>query len=261
MNRLLTELQRLYDLSGLAPRESGLRGADDGVRVAVVGFQRAADWKYAARLYQEVQAALELPPPAISISGSGEYQLWFSFSEPVPVDQAGAYLRYLRERFLGDMPHGHLELWPDASAASSAELRPLIPPPALDANSGKWSAFIEPSLGSLFVDEPGLEMAPNEDRQADLLAGLRSIRRDEFLSAFQRLAAPSGTTDAASRQGEETRSAGVAPVPPLSGLGLGGGFADPKHFLLALMNDPAARAEHRIEAAKALLPYFQKAPH
>ncbi len=43
---------------------------------------------------------------------------------------------------------------------------------------------------------------------------------------------------------------------PHAGLAVGGGFVDPKSFLLAVMNDPGATAEHRIEAAKALLPYF-----
>ena len=43
---------------------------------------------------------------------------------------------------------------------------------------------------------------------------------------------------------------------PHGGLDVGGGYVDPKSFLLAVMNDPGAAAEHRIEAAKALLPYF-----
>jgi hypothetical protein len=36
---------------------------------------------------------------------------------------------------------------------------------------------------------------------------------------------------------------------------------DPKRFLLAVMNDPATDMPLRIEAAKALLPYFERAFH
>jgi hypothetical protein len=257
MNRLLTELQRLYGLPGLAPHERGLVSADGKVRAAVVRFKRAADWNEAAGLYQEVQAALELPPPAVSISGSAGYQLWFSFSEPVPVDQARGFLRLLRDTYLGDMRPGNLELWPDDPAAQPAESGPLILPPALDAKSGKWSAFIEPSLGSMFTEEPGLEMTPNIDRQADLLAGLASVQPDALQNALARLAPPIAPDAVAPSPSEPASSAGVAEKPSPSGLIPGGGFADPKSFLLAVMNDPAVSVEHRIEAAKVLLPYVE----
>lgn len=35
-------------------------------------------------------------------------------------------------------------------------------------------------MGSMFVDEPGLEMDPNWDRQADLLMGLESVKVGDF---------------------------------------------------------------------------------
>lgn len=256
MNKLLTELQRLYELPGLATRESGVVCADGRVRVAVVGFERAADWNLAARLYQEVQEALELPAPAVSISGSAGYQLWFSFSEPVPVEQACGFLHLLRDQYLSDMPPGHLGLWPDDSGALPAESRLLVLPPALDAKSGKWSAFIEPSLGSMFVEEPGLEMAPNNDRQADLLAGLKSIQQDEYQSTIARLMQQAETTSVTASPDDIAQPVDVALPRSPCGLNLGSGYTDPRSFLLALMNDPAASAEHRIEAAKALLPYF-----
>ncbi|NTV11175.1 MAG: terminase small subunit, partial [Zoogloea sp.] len=41
-------------------------------------------------------------------------------------------------------------------------------------------------------------------------------------------------------------------------LDVAGHFDDPKGFLLAVMNDPSAGAGLRIEAAKALLPYFHR---
>lgn len=187
--------------------------------------------------------------------------MWFSLGEPVPVDQVQNFLRFLQQKYLSDLPPGHLTSWPALDGGLPPQLSALPLPPALDASSGKWSAFIEPGLGSMFIEEPGLEMAPNEDRQADLLADLRSIRRDEFLTALKSLAAQSGTTDTSSAKKEEAQPAGAALVPPRTGLSPGGGFTDPKQFLLAVMNDPAACAEHRIEAAKALLPYFHKEQH
>ena len=39
--------------------------------------------------------------------------------------------------------------------------------------------------------------------------------------------------------------------------GLDGHHADPKSFLLAVMNDPGAAPELRVKAAAALLPYFE----
>ncbi len=262
MNRLLTELQRLYEPPGLAAREGGLVTADGRVRVAVVGFERAADWNLAARLYEEVQEALELPAPAVSISGGAGYQLWFSFGEPIPIKQAHGFLHLLCNQYLSDMPPGHLGLWPDELVASPAESRPLIFPPALDEKSGKWSAFIDPSLGSMFVEEPGLEMAPNNDRQADLLAGFASIRRQELQSTLERLKPQAEIASGNASSEEIAQPADVALPRSPCGLNLGSGYTDPKSFLLAVMNDPAASAEHRIEAAKALLPYFDsERPH
>ena len=42
-----------------------------------------------------------------------------------------------------------------------------------------------------------------------------------------------------------------------SSLGEPGCFNDPKGFLIAVMNDPHIGVRDRIEAAKALLPYFE----
>ena len=235
-NRLTTELERLYGLPGLAPRERGLVGVDDRVRASVVEIARAADWSLAARLYHSVRAELELPAPAVSIAGGGGYRLWFSFSEALSVDQARSFLLGLCKASLGEWQPDQLAFWPEQDS-----LRQLILPPAQDNASGKWSAFIDPELGSLFVDEPGLEMAPSDERQADLLAGVESIPRDAFERALARL----GVSPEAGNLAPSTEAAGAT-------------FTDPKTFLLAVMNDPAASLEHRIEAAKALLPWFER---
>ncbi len=238
MNRLTTELERLYGLPGGSPRESGLIDADGRVRAGVVEITRAADWPLAARLIQSVQAELDLPAPAVAIAGGGGFQVWFSFSDALPVDQVRCFLHGVCEALLGEWQPGQLEFWPESHGA-----RPLSLPPAQDKASGKWSAFIDPDLGGLFVDEPGLEMAPSDERQADLLAGMASMPRDAFERALARL----GVSAEVENPAPTTTAAGAA-------------FTDPKTFLLAVMNDPTASLEHRIEAAKALLPWFERDP-
>ena len=47
--------------------------------------------------------------------------------------------------------------------------------PALQAESGHWSAFILPHLAAMFADEPWLDMKPSPDAQADLLLRLKSL--------------------------------------------------------------------------------------
>ena len=54
------------------------------------------------------------------------------------------------------------------------------------------------------------------------------------------------------------RSTTAATPPASDRLQTGGGFADPKAFLLAVMNDPTVAATHRIAAAQALLPYCHR---
>jgi len=100
MNRLQAELQRLY-FSG--PEEPALAGADGRVRAMVLELARPASWDRLATLWRGVQADLELPAPAIAVSGIDGYQLWFSLSEPVPAARATAFLESLRRRYLGDV--------------------------------------------------------------------------------------------------------------------------------------------------------------
>lgn len=247
MNRLIAELQRLYFLPGQpAPADDGgpaldLAGPDGRVRVLAVDIARGADWEQAAALYGGVQTDLDLPPPAVSVSGTSGYRLWFSLAEPVAAADALDFLEALRRRYLADLPPARLQCHPAPASPGRLDL-----PSALDPASGKWSAFIDPALGSMFMDEPGLEMAPNPDKQADLLAGLESIKAGDFRRVLNLLQSP-----------PEPPGENAGPEP--FALGVGGGFRDPKSFLLAVMNDPNASPAHRIEAAKALLPYFERA--
>lgn len=221
MDKLTTELSRLY-------------GGPGEARALLLGFQRTADWERAASLWQAIQEELELPAPAISVSVADGYRLWLSLAAPLPSTEAQGFLDALRGKYLADLSPGSLELL-------VGEPGSLSPVPALDPASGKWSAFIDPSMGGMFVEEPGLEMAPSLDRQADMLAGLRSIAADGLRRVMEKLQAeadlpPTGSPSSSATQGH---------------------FADPKNFLLAVMNDASLAMRDRIEAAKALLPAFQ----
>ena len=106
-------------------------------------------------------------------------------------------------------------------------------------------------MGSMFVGEPWLDLPPNRNQQADLLAGCQRIGKADFMRA---LALLQPLDDLAVHD-----TAGKASA-PASTLSLRGEFTDPRQFLLAVMNDPQASAEQRIDAAKALLPYIGNAP-
>ncbi|HZX30201.1 MAG TPA: hypothetical protein VFF03_02520 [Rhodocyclaceae bacterium] len=248
MERLIAALQRLYfsearlgspavalALAGGEPVALDPSDPDGRTRAMVLVFQSAADWAAVADLFQAVQADLELPAPAISVSGRAGYEVWFSLAEAVPAAEAQGFLEALRARYLSEIPAARLRQSPGDG--------PVNLVPALHGASGKWSAFIDPSMGGMFADEPGLEMAPSLDRQADLLAGFESIKPADFRRAMASLLSPAVTTGG---------------VGEGAGLAVGGNFTDPKRFLLAVMNDPSASPAWRIEAAKALLPYFEK---
>lgn len=228
------------------------------VRAMVVSFARATDWEQVANLYQAVQDELDLPAPAVSVSGRKGYSLWFSLAEALPLAQIQAFLAALRLKYLADIPLAHLELQPDALAIKTLA-------PARHNTTGKWSAFIDPSMGSMFIVEPGLEMAPILDRQAGMLAGLKSIKTANFQRALSILQAPSELdgepaltlAEAAARLPTKvSRPPDLADGYRYSKLGEGNTYADPRDFLLAVMNDSSVGVKQRIKAAKALLPYF-----
>lgn len=296
MNRLIAELQRLYflrdqpwrtrksgdgggpahsaegvatpeivaqSLAGEASAVLDLVGANGRARAMAVDFARAADWEQAARLYRGVQEDLDLPAPAVSVSGSDGYRLWFSLAEPVPVAQASGFLHALHRQYLADIPLAHLQFHPDAGGPASTAERLLDLAPALHKATGKWSAFVDPALGSMFIEEPWLDMAPNLDKQADMLAGCASMQTGDLLRALDILqphAEPAGSPAerAARVPSEGAGQPGVQAGRPRAKLDVGSHFSDPQSFLLAVMNDPSASAGQRIKAAKALLPYFGK---
>lgn len=241
MNRLQAELRRLYLLQDAGrpaspPDEPGLIGADGSVRALVLELARPASWDVLAKVWQGVQADLELPAPAIAISGIDGYQLWFSLAEPVPAAQATAFLASLRDRYLADVARDRIGMQPSVDVSAPAGARHVSVVPPIEAMPGRWSAFVAHDLAGLFADEPWLDLPPSADAQADLLSRLQSTKPDDLRRALERLGP--AVTPASTRSEPAANS------------------ADPRRFLIGIMNDPAIELHLRIEAAKALLPYF-----
>lgn len=244
MDELIAQLQRLYlaELADATPAalsmmlrgEGGMSvdlvGPGGQVRALVITLD-SAFWAQAAQLYEGVQTELDLPPPAVSVSGSKAYGLWFSFATALPLAQAEAFAEGLRRRYLAEVPTTRLTLHPPA---------PVTLVPARQGGD-RWSAYIDASLGSMFVDEPWLEMAPSLHKQAELLAGQASIKPDVLERALGILQPAAAGADA-----DATLSAAHT------------GHQEPVGFLLSIMNDATVGTGLRIEAAKALLPYFRK---
>lgn len=217
MNRLQAELQRLYASS-----------PDGRVRAMVLELARPASWTDLASAWRGVQADLELPAPAIAVSGSDSYQLWFSLAQPVPVTQALAFLEALRRRYLGHIAPDRIAMRAGGDA----------PAPGREQAPGRWSAFVAADLAAVFADEPWIDLPPGPDAQAELLSGLAWIPPEDWKRALERLG-PVATP-------------AVAQAPTAAADG-----SDPRRFLLEVMNDSAIEMRLRVEAAKALLPCFE----
>ena len=204
MDRLQSELERLY----LPPAG----------RAVVLEVARPAGWQEVARVWQGVQEDLDLPAPAIAISGSDAYQLWFAFEPAVPENEAQAFVDGLRKRYLGGVPAERLRIQPPGT----------LPPAQLAPE--QWSAFVAADLAPLFADEPWLDHPPGRDAQADLLSRVVRIGEREFRRVL----------------GEFTERAEPAAAPAASG-------SVPRAVLLSVMRDSSVDLHLRIEAAKALL--------
>lgn len=280
MNSLATELERLYLLPGqvvypAAPGADGTpwdeapvpfseerlqRSLSQGQRLAidlvtparttrtlVLSLERGRDWPLIAGLCERLQAELDLPAPALAISDLAGYQLWLSLAVPVPLAQAQKFLQALVRQYLADA--AQVQCHPSLEDDNARRVD-LVP--AYREATRRWSAFIDPGLGGMFADEPGLDIQPNPAGQADILAGCRSIDARAFQHALARLESPPTCTT-------ETPPAAAQPHAEPQ-YALAGAYADPEAFLMAVMNDPQCPIAHRIEAARALLPYRKGAP-
>ena len=263
MNRLQSELQRLYLPQAPAgqdtePDESRLIDADGRVRAMVLELARPADWAVLSTVWRGVQVDLDLPAPAIAVSGTDGVQLWFSLAQPLPVAQAWAFLDALRRRYLGDVRAHRVGLLPAVDAASPPLAVHARQVPAPQADSCHWSAFVAPDLAPVFADEPWLDLPPNLDGQAALLAGLASMPIAEVERALAQLQpAALSVPDTPASAAAEAAHADVGTVNLRSPSP--GPWLDPKRFLLDVMNNDAVALALRIEAAKALLPCFDEA--
>ncbi|HEX5392335.1 MAG TPA: hypothetical protein VFW68_03595 [Rhodocyclaceae bacterium] len=272
MNKVIQELQRLYflpdqqchsrhrdkegpltaelmtkSLQGETALALKLVSADNTLRMLVIAFAKGSDWSRLASFYQHLQNDLGLPPLAVSISAQGGFQLWLSLAECIPLAQAEAFLRGLQRKYADDLPPANTRLLPSVSDAL-ADMAP-----AFHQATDRWSAFIDPSLGSMFIDEPGLEIAPNMEGQADILSGFESIKTEDFQRALNLLQA-AVESNTASMEGTSSAPSEATNLP---GADIGTHHGDPKSFLLAVMNSPSATLDQRIKAATALLPHFE----
>ncbi|WP_394789856.1 hypothetical protein [Rhodoferax sp.] len=264
MNRLQTELRRLYLFDhptgdGTNSEESGLISADGGVRAMVLELGRPADWTALSTIWRGVQADMELPAPAIAISGIDGYQLWFSLLTPVPAADASRFLELLRLRYLSHIAPGRIGIMPSFDASAVGYGRHARVVPALSSETGGWSAYVTPDLAAVFSDEPWLDVCPNPDAQADVLSRLVCINAADFQVLLVRLSSAAKPLQSQTAS-EIVEGVGRARYPQANGGASAGDSPDPKRFLLSVMGDKTIEMHLRIQAAQALLPYSESRP-
>lgn len=234
MRRLQSQLERLFRVPAAVTEEVALRDGSGRVTTLVVGFTRSRDWPVVAALLEGLQEPLGLPLPAVAVDGKTGFQLWLPLAEPIAPETAARFLAALRRQYLNDVADYDLTLLPSAGGPDSVRRIP-----ALSAESGRWSTFIDPTMGTMFADEGGLDFEPNPDRQADQLAAITPIEPADLARALAALTAPS--------------PADSGPAAGATHATIGGGYSEPREFLMAVMNDASVPLGLRIEAAKALL--------
>jgi hypothetical protein len=237
MNPLETEYHRLYLVDDATADAPSLLTVDGRVRAMVMELARPADWSVVSTVWQRVQSDLDLPPPAIAVTGNDGYQLWFSLAEPVTAAEASFFLESLRQRFLRDVVLERINMLP-------SETRHAQLVPALQQSTGLWSAFVAPDLAAIFADSPGLDVSPRVEAQARVLAPLESIKASVFESIFDQVISDVERISS-------TNQSHTPVVPPSSKHC----DSDAKRFLTEVMNDQSVEMHLRIEAAKAILPY------
>ena len=253
MHTLNAELTRLFGWvspdSGVAAYGVSPQGL---VRALVLELAKPAEWALVSAMYHAVRSDLGLPVPAIAVSGTDAYQLWFSVREPVQILEGRAFLSCLRARYWPDVADDRVRILPSQDPLGGIVVH-ATPPPILQEVSGNWSAFVSPGLASLFEETPWLDTPPSPDAQADVLSQMQSIKPAQFLEVMSHLAAPHHqkvpTISTLPSFAEHARKPGN-PHPTIPG-------NDPRAFLLRVMNDPSVDWRSRVEAAKALLPYAE----
>lgn len=247
MSLLNTELTRLFHLPAPADRPAGQTGDPASpVRALVLEVTGPAHWADLSSVWVGVQTDLDLPAPAIAVSGTDGIQLWFSLAEPVSLDHATAFLAGLQRNYLGALPAKRVRSYPHATGDGTTALPP--PVPALQAGSENWSAFVTRDLAAVFGEEPWLDLPPNRDQQAQLLGKLQSVKPAAFLAALAQLQAPPFTPAPADAGPATAQVATVADDTR---------HLSPREFLTHVMHDPRIAMADRIAAARALLPFTE----
>ncbi|MBA4341917.1 MAG: hypothetical protein C0423_07170 [Methylibium sp.] len=224
--RLQQELLRLYSSDDTALATPA--------RAAVLELARPADWSALGAVWRGVQGDLGLPAPAIAVTGSDGFQLWFSLAEDSLAPEAGQLLQALCRAYLpGLKPATRLRLWSAAMDGAA----PSLPPQR--AGAEQWSAFVAPDLAPVFSAEPWLDTEPGPEAQADVLSRLACIGAAPLRAALLQLQGPRD----------------AVPPAPLPSLPADASEPDsePRRFLLRVMQDDTVAMALRIEAAKALL--------
>lgn len=236
MNRLDSEHQRLFATDDPT-------GSEGRVRRMVLALCGPADWAPLSAVWRGVQTDLDLPAPAIAVNGVDAYELWFSLADPVPADTAAAFLDGLCARYLGEVAPARRRCWPSSDPGLQVE-PPRIP--QLQAETGRWSAFVAPDLAAVFGDDPSLDIPPGDEAQAELLSRIARIGRAEFQIALARLA-PEPSPFLPAQQPPAVVTPALAPPGTIRR------HDDPRQFLLDVMNDHTVAMDLRIQAAQALL--------
>lgn len=242
MNRLQIELNRLYawgersaDAAAVVDVQGDRQG---GVRVLVLALALPAGWLQLSEVWKGVQSDLDLPAPAIAISGLDGLELWFSLATPTSPSVGAAFLEGLRARYLPGVDPGRVR------AIMNAQYSLVAPP--VEVRADRWSAFVAPDLVSLFTETPWLDIPPTDDGQATLLRSLEPIPAGAFEAALRQLGLISaGTPDDPPNPAALAGPVGVGEPRTLN--------ADPRRFLEGVMSDETAPLALRVDAAKALL--------
>ena len=236
MNRLPIEVERLY---GVMPRTADEPEPEPeaGTRAAVLSVSLPAGWAELAAVWRGVQADLDLPAPAIAVSGTDALQLWFSFARPVSASAAARFLAGLRARYLPDLSASQVH------ARSAPGELPATP--GVEVGDQRWSAFITHDLAAVFVDTPWLDIPPGDDGQATILRGLEPMQMAGFEAALAQLDAREVADRVALPLPDVTATNATTNSEPRD--------SAPARFLSKVMNDETAPLALRIEAARILL--------
>lgn len=252
MQPLATELARLFAPEPITAQPSFALVTEQGlVRAMVLELGRPADWSLMSTVWRGVQTDLELPAPAIAVSGTDSYQLWFSLAVAASAEQAHRFVEALRVRYLPEVKPERIRCWPLPASAGDMPWTHADQVPGMQSDTGNWSAFVTPDLAPVLAEEPWLDMQPTPDAQAQVLSRLRCIPAAVFEAAMDQLQPPAKGD---SPQGTLSASASTDPALPAATVNrIDSSHQEAQRFLLSVMHNATVDMGLRIEAAKALL--------